>query len=47
MDGGGCFLALSKVLDCYGFESSEFRCASEFNVSYVVLESQTVVIDVS
>ena len=44
MDGGGCLLALSKVLDCYGFESFEFKCASELNVSYVVLESQTVVV---
>jgi len=44
VDGGGCLLALSKVLACYGFESSEFWCASEFDVNYVVLESQTVVV---
>ena len=42
---GGCLLALSKILACYGFESSEFWCASEFDDSYVVLESQTVVVD--
>ena len=46
VDGGGCLLALSKVLACYGFESSEFRCASEFLVSYMVLESQTIVVGV-
>ena len=38
MDVGGCLLALSKVLACYGFESSEF------DISFVVLESHTVVV---
>ena len=44
MDGGGCLFDLSKVLVCYGFESFEFWCASDFDVSYVVLESQTVIV---
>ena len=44
MDGGGCLLALSKVLACCGFESFKFRCASEFDVSNVVLGSHTVVV---
>ena len=43
MDGRGCLLALTKVLVCYGFDGSEFRCASELDISYVVLESHTVV----
>ena len=44
VDGSGCLLALSKNLDCYGFESSEFSGVSEFDVNYVVLESPTVVV---
>ena len=44
MDGGGFLLALSKVMVCYSFESSEIRCASEFDPSYVVLETHTAVI---
>ena len=44
MGGGSCLLALSVVLACHDFESSVFWCASEFDISYVVLESHIVVV---
>ena len=42
--GGCCLLALSKFLACNGFQSSEFWCASLFDVCYVFFECQTVVV---